>query len=61
MQFLGPLGERLGCILEASGGAYWKKFLGRLGASGEPLGGLLGASWGLLGPRGALLGPAGLA
>ena len=58
-QFLGPLGERLGCILEASGGAYWKQFLGLLGASGEPLGGLLGASWGLLGLAGPSWGPLG--
>ena len=40
-------------------GAYWKQFLGLLGASGEPLGGLLRASWGLLGPLGPSWGPLG--
>ena len=37
-QFLGPLGERLGCILEASRGRIGSI----LGASWGPLGGLLG-------------------
>ena len=58
-QFLGPLGERLGCILEASGGRIGSSFWASWGPPGSLLGGSwgpLGASWRLLERLGSLVG-----